>query len=51
MYIPLFIKRSKTYSDCVSPYVYFTFKTAWQVLINLYVNIYYWNLAKVLVYS
>jgi hypothetical protein len=51
MYIPLFIKRSKISSDCGSPYAYCNFPTAWQVLINLYVNIYHRNLAKVLVNS
>ena len=50
MYIPLLIKRIKTYSKCGSPYVYCIFTTAWQALIKFYVNIYHWNLAKVLLW-
>jgi hypothetical protein len=50
MYIPLLIKRIKRYRECGSPYVYCTFTTAWQVLIKFYVNIYHWNLAKILLW-
>jgi hypothetical protein len=42
MSILLFIKIIKTYSECGSPYAYFTFTTVWQVFIKFYVNIYHW---------
>jgi hypothetical protein len=48
IYISLFIKRIKTYTEYSSPYAYYTFTTVWQVLIKFYLNISHWNPTKVL---